>query len=94
MREALGSRGEIEIEVKKGVVILERQRAEPCLQTSRRRARLVGAGSRDVVNGIAVEPPEEDAPIAIEEAVRIALDKDPFVDERKSGSASAIERSA
>lgn len=37
-------------------------------------------GSRDVINGIAVDPPEEDAPIAIEEAVRIALDKDPFVD--------------
>jgi hypothetical protein len=33
-----------------------------------------------VVNGIAVEPPEEDAPIRIEEAVRIAHDKDPFVD--------------
>jgi osmotically-inducible protein OsmY len=37
-------------------------------------------GARDVINGIAVEPPEEDAPIWIEEAVRIALDKDPFVD--------------
>ena len=37
-------------------------------------------GSRDVINGIAVEPPEEDAPIRIEEAVRIALDKEPFVD--------------
>jgi osmotically-inducible protein OsmY len=33
-----------------------------------------------VINGIAVEPREEDAPILIEEAVRIALDKDPFVD--------------
>lgn len=37
-------------------------------------------GSRDVVNGLAVEPPEEDAPIRIEEAVRIALEKDRFVD--------------
>ena len=36
-------------------------------------------GSRDVVNGLAVEPEEEDAPIRIEEAVRIALEKDPFV---------------
>jgi osmotically-inducible protein OsmY len=36
-------------------------------------------GSRDVVNGIAVEPQEEDAPIRVEEAVRIALEKDPFV---------------
>jgi osmotically-inducible protein OsmY len=33
-----------------------------------------------VINGIVVEPPEEDAPIRIEEAVRIALDKDPFLD--------------
>lgn len=37
-------------------------------------------GSRDVVNGLAVEPPEEDASIRIEEAVRIALEKDRFVD--------------
>lgn len=36
-------------------------------------------GSRDVINGLAVEPEEEDAPIRIEEAVRIALEKDPFV---------------
>ena len=40
----------------------------------------MGAGCRDVVNGIIVDPPEEDAPIQIEEAVRIALDKDPLVD--------------
>ena len=37
-------------------------------------------GSRDVINGIVVEPPEEDAPIRIEEAVRIALEKDPLVE--------------
>jgi osmotically-inducible protein OsmY len=37
-------------------------------------------GSCDVINGIAVEPPEEDGPIQIEEGVRIALEKDPFVD--------------
>ena len=29
---------------------------------------------------MAVEPPEEDGPIAIEEAVKLALEKDPFVD--------------
>jgi osmotically-inducible protein OsmY len=40
-------------------------------------------GSRDVINGIAVEPPEEDAPIRIEEAVRIALEKDPLLDASK-----------
>ncbi|MGI9382083.1 MAG: BON domain-containing protein [Methyloligellaceae bacterium] len=37
-------------------------------------------GVRDVVNGLAVEPEEEDGPDLLEEAVRIALEKDPFVD--------------
>jgi osmotically-inducible protein OsmY len=37
-------------------------------------------GVRDVVNGISVDPPEEDVPIQIEEAVRIAFDKDPLID--------------
>ena len=81
VREAFGSaRGAIETEVKDGVVILNGR--VPSL-ASKRLAGVIAwwvPGSRDVVNGIAVEPPEEDAPIAIEEAVRIALDKDPFVD--------------
>ena len=74
------ARGEIEFEVKKGVVILNG--SVPGLVTKRLAGVLAWwvPGSRDVVNGIAVEPPEEDAPIQIEEAVRIALDKDPFVD--------------
>ena len=37
-------------------------------------------GVRDEVNGIAVEPFEEEAPILLEEAVRLVLEKDPFVD--------------
>ncbi len=37
-------------------------------------------GSRDVVNGIAVPESEQNSPQAIEHAVRIALEKDPFVD--------------
>lgn len=37
-------------------------------------------GSRDVVNGMAVEPPEADSDDAIAEAVRLVLEKDPFVD--------------
>lgn len=74
------ARGEIEIEVKKGVVILNGR--VPGLATKRLAGVLAWwvPGSRDVVNGIAVEPPEEDSPDEIEEAVRIALDKDPFVD--------------
>lgn len=74
------ARGEIEIEVKKGVVILNGR--APGLATKRLAGVLAWwvPGSRDVVNGIAVEPPEEDTPDEIEEGVRIALDKDPFVD--------------
>ncbi len=74
------ARGVIETEVTDGVVILNGR--VPSL-ASKRLAGVIAwwvPGSRDVVNGIAVDPPEEDAPIAIEEAVRIALDKDPFVD--------------
>ena len=75
------ARGEIEFEVKKGVVILNG--SVPGLVTKRLAGVLAWwvPGARDVVNGIAVEPPEEDTPDEIEEAVRIALDKDPFVDE-------------
>ena len=34
---------------------------------------------RDVVNGIEVDPPGEDRPDLIEEAVRVVLEKDPLV---------------
>jgi osmotically-inducible protein OsmY len=81
VREAFeDARGEIEIEVENGVVILNGR--VPGLASKRLAGVLAWwvPGSRDVVNGIAVEPPEEDAPIQIEEAVRIALEKDPFVD--------------
>ncbi len=37
-------------------------------------------GSRDVINGLSVAGDEEDSPQAVEEAVRIALEKDPFID--------------
>jgi osmotically-inducible protein OsmY len=74
------ARGVIETEVKDGVIVLNGR--VPSLAAKRLAGVLAWwvPGARDVVNGIAVEPPEEDAPIAIEEAVRIALDKDPFVD--------------
>jgi osmotically-inducible protein OsmY len=80
IQDAPDGQGEIEIEVKNGVVILNGR--VPGLASKRLAGVLAWwvPGSRDVVNGIAVEPPEEDAPIQIEEAVRIALDKDPFVD--------------
>lgn len=72
--------GRIEFEVQDGIVTLDG--SAPGLDSKR----LIGVmawwvpGVRDVINGMAVEPPEEDAPILIEEAVKLALDKDPFVD--------------
>jgi len=80
VQDAPDARGEIEIEVKNGVVILNG--SVPGLASKRLAGVLAWwvPGSRDVVNGIAVEPPEDDGPDQIEEAVRIALDKDPFVD--------------
>lgn len=74
-------RGRIDIEVREGVVILNG--AVPGLVSQR----LAGVmawwvpGVRDVVNGLAPDPPERDAPIRIEEAVRIVLDRDPHVDD-------------
>jgi BON domain len=74
------AKGEIEIEVENGVVILNG--SVPGLASKRLAGVLAWwvPGSCDVINGIAVEPPEEDGPIQIEEGVRIALEKDPFVD--------------
>lgn len=75
-----GSRGEIDIEVEHGVVTLNG--SVPSLAAKRLAGLLAWwvPGVRDVVNGITVDPPEDDAPIQIEEAVRIALDKDPLFD--------------
>lgn len=74
------SAGEITVESKDGVVILNG--AVPTLEHKRLAGVLAWwvPGSRDVVNGLAVEPPEEDHADKIEEAVRAALEKDPFVD--------------
>ena len=73
-------RGTIDFEVKDGTVTLNGH--VPTLITKR----LAGVmawwvpGVRDIVNGIAVEPPEDDGPDMIAEAVRVILEKDPFVD--------------
>jgi len=72
--------GAVEVAVVDGVVTLNGR--VPSLA----RKRLAGVlawwvpGSRDVINGLAVEPPEEDSDIAIADALRIVLEKDPFVD--------------
>ena len=75
-----GTSGDIAIEVENGVVTLNG--SVPSLAAKRLAGVLAWwvPGVRDVVNGIGVDPPEEDAPIQIEEAVRIALDKDPLFD--------------
>jgi osmotically-inducible protein OsmY len=74
------NRGHIDFEVKDGVVTLDGQ--VPGL-TSKRLAGVTAwwvPGVRDVINGMAVEPPEDDGPDMIAEAVRVVLEKDPFVD--------------
>lgn len=76
----LEPRGAVELEVSDGIVTLNGR--VPSL-ASKRLAGVIAwwvPGVRDVVNGIVVEPPEEDGPDQIAEAVRIVLEKDPFVD--------------
>lgn len=77
---AKNSDGRIDIYVKDGVVTLDG--AVPTLV----RKRLAGAmawwtpGVRDVINGMAVDPPEVDGPDQIEEAIRVVLDRNPAID--------------
>lgn len=69
----------IDVEVNNGVVTLNG--AVFCLSSKR----LAGAlawwvpGSRDVVNGIEILPPEEDNDDEVVDGVRLVLEKDPFV---------------
>lgn len=74
------ARGEIVIEVEDGIATLNGR--TPGLVSKRLAGAMVWwvEGVRDVINGLAVEPPEEDAPIRIEEAVRCVLDCDPAVE--------------
>lgn len=74
-----GARGIIQTEVRDGVVTLNGR--VPGL-VSKRLAGVMAwwvPGVCDVVNGIAVEPPEDDGPEMIAEAVRVVLERDPFV---------------
>ncbi len=80
VREAPGDpAGIIEIEVGDGIVTLNGRIGSLCHK------RLAGVlawwvpGSRDVVNGLEVDPPEEDNDDEVIDAVRMALEKDPFV---------------
>jgi osmotically-inducible protein OsmY len=71
--------GVIEFTVVDGVVTLDG--AVPSLSHKRLAGVLAWwvPGSRDVINGLAVEPPQEDTDDEITDAVRLVLDKDRFV---------------
>lgn len=75
-----GAGGNIRLRVDDGVVTLDGD--VPGLAQKRLAGVLAWwvPGSRDVVNGLGVTPPEEDNDAEITEAVRIALEKDPFVE--------------
>lgn len=74
--EAIGS---IDVEVTNGVVILNG--AVTCLSVKRMAGVLAWwvPGSRDVINGLEVSPPQEDNDDEVVDAVRLALEKDPFI---------------
>ena len=71
--------GDLDYEVDDGIVTLNGN--APGLSTKRLSGVLAWwvPGSRDVINGMAVAESETDSPQSIEEGVRIALQKDPFV---------------
>jgi osmotically-inducible protein OsmY len=71
--------GVIEVSVADGVVLLDDH--IPSLAQKRLAGVLAWwvPGSRDVINGMAVEPPEEDDDDEMTEAVRMVLEKDRFV---------------
>ena len=74
-----GATGAIDLTVEDGVVTLDGN--VPGLGLKRLAGVLAWwvPGSRDIVNGLGVTPPEEDNDGAVTDAVRIALEKDPFV---------------
>jgi osmotically-inducible protein OsmY len=71
--------GAIEVAIADGVVTLNGQ--VPSLSHKRLAGVLAWwvPGSRDVINGVAVEPPQEDNDNEMTDAVRLVLEKDPFV---------------
>lgn len=80
VREPPASRGEITIEVDHGIVTL----VGDALSLAHKRMAGVLAwwvpGSRDVINGLGVLSPEGDYDSEATDAVRLVLEKDPFVD--------------
>lgn len=71
--------GVIQVSVTDGVVLLD---DHVISLTQKRQAGLLAwwvPGSRDVINGMEVIPPQEDSDDELAESVRLALKKDPFV---------------
>lgn len=91
---AQGTRGDIRISVTDGVVTLDGEVPGVGLK------RMAGVlawwvpGSRDVINGLGVAPPEADSDDEIADAVRLVLEKDPFVNasQVRVGARNAIVR--
>ena len=87
-----GMEGSIDVEVNDGVVVLNG--AVPSLSAKRLAGVLAWwvPGSRDVINGIEVSPPEEDNDDEVTDAVRLVLEKDPFVnaDQLRVGVRNAV----
>lgn len=71
--------GNMEISVTDGVVLLD----DHVINLTQKRLAEVLAwwvpGSRDVINGLEVSPPEEDTDDEVTDAVRMVLEKDPFI---------------
>lgn len=80
LRQPPQARGGVEVAVSQGVVALDGEVPGLCQR------RLAGVlawwvpGTRDVVNGLEVVPPEEDSDGEITDAVRVALEADPLLD--------------
>lgn len=71
--------GSIDVEVNNGIVVLN---GAVSSLTAKRLAGVLAwwvPGSRDVVNGIEVVPSEEDSDDEVVDAIRLVLEKDPFV---------------
>ncbi len=80
VREADSAVGSIDVAVKDGIVTLNGA------VTSISAKRLAGVlawwvpGSRDVINGLEVSPPQDDNDDEVVDAVRLVLEKNPFID--------------
>ena len=79
VREPDGATGSIDVDVRDGVVVLNG--AVPSLSAKRLAGVLAWwvPGSRDVINGVEVSPPQEDNDDEVVDAARLVLEKDPFV---------------